>query len=1212
MTLDKVNNRLFVEHHGNSRYDIYQLDDNGLPLRRHADQGIGRSLIGRGFSFAPMNATALTNPGGGSFDSVHQRMFLSDDLSLGPPAARILVFDLSPETLSFLGRNELPQAIAVLGQPDFETYEPGSGPAKIGGRGTTVVDEERQLLFFTDRENNRVLVWDIDPRHLMNGMDAMAVIGQPNLHSREPRIGRSGLTRPNAMVYDPRRKHLFVGDGNNRVMVFDVSDRNLSQEGGLEAFAAIGQSDFDSRVPRESLRKYGGGSLGLDDVYHRLFAGEFAGNRVLVFDVSPARLEGASNPDAIAVLGQPDFESTDPAVSQTRLTMPRVVIDSERQLAYVPDGYPAGNRINIFDIHPDRMRETSIPMLDQLGHINPEGEPDFLARSANDRISPRYWTQGRDVSIDRIDHRLFMSDNYGHRVMIFELDRMNRLLERGASWVLGQKDTSTSVLLPGRDATTIKLPMSVEYDEVYKRLFVADTWNDRVLVYDMTPGRVSSGMPASYVLGQKDFTSYEPAATRNRIFFGSRDGNGIGRVGSRSAELTLDETTQRLFVTDGGNHRVLVFDVHPDRIENGADALAVLGQDDFTSTDAGLSATRWRLPGDLVVDETHQRLFVGVATQHRVVVFDIHPDRLRNGQAAMFVIGQQDFNTQETGLSDRMLREPDGLSYDAANDRLYVSDKRNQRVLVFDAHPDRLRNFPAAIGVLGEPDFDHMRVGPGNPRNHPDRLHDPRGSYFDAVDQRLYQSEGLNGRMTVFTLPRESYRVDLPGRSSLRYASLDAQLSTGPQPLESGYSIAQLDEAGKVVALSTHLVTRAVMHDQSERQSRQLISVAMLAVSAPVSAGQFYVDSRSGRDTALSLVNRNDGAVRVRFELETVNGERLSETRRLNGDGQLSVRVSTLFEGQKDLQGVLRVEADGPLSMSGLLEIPNGQGDTLRTPAPFVADKAALSGLAAERRILPVLTTGAGQRVEYVLINPSDETLRGQLEVAGYAPVAYEIAAGGVFVHETPSDGQPLLTGYGIVRASEGPAPSAYAVVMSSRRDGSVRSVHTVTSHQEGTLFWAPVDTYPDVLHHGDIDAELSIVNEGLVHATFYLELFDIDGQSTAKYERSLPLGERVMLSLEEVFGRSPLRGTLRVFSDTAVTMSLQETTMTIDNEMVVADVPLQPTPAQATSELVYPVFHNGEGQATELMLINTDRRDYDGSLSVLSPQGEAQAMILR
>ena len=109
--------------------------------------------------------------------------------------------------------------------------------------------------------------------------------------------------------------------------------------------------------------------------------------------------------------------------------------------------------------------------------------------------------------------------------------------------------------------------MSVEYDETTKRLFVADTWNDRVLVYDMTPDQVKSGMAASHVLGQKDFTSYEPGAAPDRLFYGSRNGNGIGRVGSRSAEMTLDETYQRLFVTDGGNHRIMVFDVHPDRIK---------------------------------------------------------------------------------------------------------------------------------------------------------------------------------------------------------------------------------------------------------------------------------------------------------------------------------------------------------------------------------------------------------------------------------------------------------------------------------------------------------------------------------------------------------------------------------------------------------------------------------------------------------------------
>ena len=83
------------------------------------------------------------------------------------------------------------------------------------------------------------------------------------------------------------------------------------------------------------------------------------------------------------------------------------------------------------------------------------------------------------------------------------------------------------------------------------------------------------------------------------------------------------------------------------------------------------------------------------------------------------------------------------------------------------------------------------------------------------------------------------------------------------------------------------------------------------------------------------------------------------------------------------------------------------------------------------------------------------------------------------------------------------------------------------------------MNTFPDVLHHGDIDAELSLVNEGRVPATVYLEWFDLDGQSVGKYERIVPLGERVVLSLEDVFGASPMRGTVRVFSDAEVASSL-------------------------------------------------------------------------
>lgn len=220
MALDKVNNRLFIGHHGNSRYDIYQLNEKGLPLRRHADYGIGRSLIGRGFAFAPLGKKYLNFPMGASFDPLHQRLFVPDNADLGPPGFRILVFDVAPQSLEKLARGEIPEALAVLGQPNFDTWTPGLGPDRIAGFGVSLVDSHRQMLFYTDSFNNRVLVWDIHPERLRNGMKALAVIGQPDFMSGKPGIGRNRVSRPGSLAYDPIRKHLFVADGgNNRILV---------------------------------------------------------------------------------------------------------------------------------------------------------------------------------------------------------------------------------------------------------------------------------------------------------------------------------------------------------------------------------------------------------------------------------------------------------------------------------------------------------------------------------------------------------------------------------------------------------------------------------------------------------------------------------------------------------------------------------------------------------------------------------------------------------------------------------------------------------------------------------------------------------------------------------------------------------------------------------------------------------------------------------
>jgi len=109
-----------------------------------------------------------------------------------------------------------------------------------------------------------------------------------------------------------------------------------------------------------------------------------------------------------------------------------------------------------------------------------------------------------------------------------------------------------------------------------------------------------------------------------------------------------------------------------------------------------------------------------------------------------------------------------------------------------------------------------------------------------------------------------------------------------------------------------------------------------------------------------------------------------------------------------------------------------------------------------------------------------------------------------------------------------------------------------------------------------------------------------------------VPLGEQVELDLEGFLGRSEVGGLVRVFSDSPVSMRLEEVTRTVRGRAVAVDVPLRASPGEV-QEVVYPVYRNGEGQATEMVLGNTERGSaYAGTLSVQGDNGRAQRVILR
>ena len=95
-------------------------------------------VIGKSSSLAtnkpltPSNGRDMASVSSVTMDNRHQRLFVADSIRINQHERRnrFLVFDVHPDRLA-----NHPEAIAVIGQPDFETNRRGLGPATFGGAG---------------------------------------------------------------------------------------------------------------------------------------------------------------------------------------------------------------------------------------------------------------------------------------------------------------------------------------------------------------------------------------------------------------------------------------------------------------------------------------------------------------------------------------------------------------------------------------------------------------------------------------------------------------------------------------------------------------------------------------------------------------------------------------------------------------------------------------------------------------------------------------------------------------------------------------------------------------------------------------------------------------------------------------------------------------------------------------------------------------------
>ncbi len=396
----------------------------------------------------------------------------------------------------------------------------------------------------------------------------------------------------------------------------------------------------------------------------------------------PPKVYG-SGQAAVRVIGQPNFTSDNPGFDNTSLGAPTSMTIAGRMLIVADGGNeflgPQNSRVLIYpDYTKANLNAPAFVVLGQAGFGSTcnvavgqtdAGTPYTAAGTAQPcQITGTAQNQmNLPTSVSSDGVRLAVADSANNRILIFNAIPTSN--GANADVVLGQTNFTSNT--PATSQSLMRYPTSVTI--AMGKLFVADTYNHRVLIYNSIP--TSSTANADVVLGQPDFTTHNALATPT--------------ASSMLDPVSVTTDGTRLIVTDLGNNRVLIFKHIP--TTNGAAADLVIGEPDFVTNNADSTAITDPSPasccsGSSSLDYPRdafsdgQRLIVSDSGNNRILVFNTFPTT--NGAFPDAIIGQYDPIGHLEGLTAEKLANPMGLM-PLPGGGFLVADGNNRRILEF-------------------------------------------------------------------------------------------------------------------------------------------------------------------------------------------------------------------------------------------------------------------------------------------------------------------------------------------------------------------------------------------------------------------------------------------------------------------------------------------------------------------------------------------------
>jgi uncharacterized protein (TIGR03437 family) len=522
--------------------------------------------------FFSSNGTAYIS---GMTIDASQNLWVTDPLNY-----RVLMYPVS----SLTPNAPLPAATTVVGQAGFTTCTPPSG-ANNQQTSLTGLVQPAGLAF--DSTGN-LYIADAYARVLYytapiasQGQVAARVLGivppvqqgqpnptYPNQYSLGVQNAAGNLIAPNGVFTSGN--HLFVADtGANRIVEYDVPVNWPSPTTAAPSppsVTVIGQVSLGLGLANQGLghaTQYTLSSPYSGTFYQgQMWVSDSGNNRVLAYTATNGVFTGAST-----VVGQTDFIYNAPNLIEGRelfLTASSMVIDNSSSPPHLYVADPGNNRILCFK-DARIVGKTTPPALADLVI----GQPDLKTSQVNypnGMATPPTQTGLNSpigVVVDN-NGNLYVADSGNGRVLRFAAPFSQNLpagTAQSANLVLGQ-NSYTSVIR-NADANSMYAPWGLALfagsdanaTPLAGGLAVSDSAYNRVLIFKkQAGGDFTNGEAAYLAIGQSNFTSVTA---------------GSGSAALNSPRGIASDTSDRLYVADLRNNRIIVFSQAPENTSSG-------------------------------------------------------------------------------------------------------------------------------------------------------------------------------------------------------------------------------------------------------------------------------------------------------------------------------------------------------------------------------------------------------------------------------------------------------------------------------------------------------------------------------------------------------------------------------------------------------------------------------------------------------------------